>query len=321
MKSIIKSSILFSILLFCFFNLLAQEKPVDTTEVSVTTKNVTLSGTLFTTGNKKKAVVLIIAGSGPTDRDGNSPLIKGKNNSLLQIAAVLAENGISSLRYDKRGIGKSKLRQGITEDSLLFSDMVNDAEALYNYLKENGFKKIYIAGHSEGSLIGMVLANKVDPAGYISIAGVGRNAADILKEQLATLPENLKDESYTALDSLKDGYRIKKVNPQLFSLFRPSVQPYLISWFTYDPEKIIKVLNCRILILQGTTDIQVKETDAENLKAANPKAKLVIIKNMNHILKEVNTLDKAENIKSYSNPVLQVMKQLTDEMINFIKKK
>lgn len=300
----------------------AQTNSIDSAEISLPVKNAVISGTLFTPkGKKNTPVVLIIAGSGPTDRNGNSKIIPGKNNSLLQIADVLAQNGIASLRYDKRGIGKSKLLPGITEDSILFSDMVDDAAQLYMYLKKEGFVKIFIAGHSEGSLIGMVLAQRVHPVGYISIAGSGRKAADILKEQLASLPENLKQECYTGLDSLEAGYHVKKINPRLFSIFRPSVQSYMISWLSYDPQKIIHQLDCRILILQGTNDLQVQEKDASALKAANKKATLVFIKNMNHVLKEVTSDDKNINIKSYSNPNLPVMKELTGKMINFIQQK
>ena len=308
-------------LLFCVY-LPAPVKLIDSTDIEIPGKNVMLSGTLLTPAKLNiTPVVLLIAGSGPTDRNGNSPLLKGKNNSLLQVADELAKNGIASLRYDKRGIGKSKLTAGITEDSILFSDMVNDAEQFYIYLKEKGYKKIFIAGHSEGSLVGMVLAANVKPAGFISIAGAGRKAADILKEQLISLPQILKTECFTAIDSLQDGYRVKKINPQLFSLLRPSVQPYMISWFSFDPSKIISELQGRVLILQGTKDIQVMEKDALALKAAAPKAKLVLIKNMNHVLKEVKADDRNENIKTYSNPDLPVMKELTNEMINFIMQK
>jgi esterase/lipase len=264
---------------------------------------------------------LIIAGSGPTDRNGNSPALPGKNNCLLQLAEVFAQSGIASLRYDKRIIGKSRLAQGMREDSIVFSDIIEDAEQLYHFLEKAGYKWIYIAGHSEGSLIGMALAQKVKPAGYISIAGSGRKAGDILKEQLAALPEQLKTESYTIIDSLEAGHLVRKVNPSLFSAFMPSVQPYMISWFSNDPVKIISSLKCRTLILQGSNDLQVSEKDAIALKQANTNAKLVIIKNMNHVLKEVESGDPNENKKAYSNPDLIVMKELTDEIINFINEK
>jgi pimeloyl-ACP methyl ester carboxylesterase len=120
---------------------------------------------------------------------------------------------------------------------------------------------------------------------------------------------------------LEAGHFVKKVNPSLLSVFRPSVQPYMISWFSYDPAKIISSLKCRILILQGSNDLQVSEKDAVTLKQANPNAKLVIIKNMNHVLKEVEAGDPNENKKAYSNPDLIVMKELTNEIINFINEK
>src|SRR5215510_12447212 len=187
-----KTGTIFIALLYCFMTN-ANAQKIDSSEVSIPVRKATISATIFTPGNTHQPpVVLIIAGSGPTDRNGNSPALPGKNNCLLQLAEVLGENGIASLRYDKRMIGKSKLAQGMTEDSVVFSDMIDDAEQLYHYLESAGYKQIYIAGHSEGSLIGMVLAQRVKPAGYISIAGSGRKAGDILKEQLAKLPEQLK---------------------------------------------------------------------------------------------------------------------------------
>src|SRR5215510_1262947 len=205
-------------MLSCFI-MQVQGQMIDSSEISLPVRKATISGTIFNPVTREKPpIVLIIAGSGPTDRNGNSPALPGKNNCLLQLAEVLAQNGIASLRYDKRMIGKSKLAQGMTEDSVVFSDMIDDAEQLYHYLESAGYKQIYIAGHSEGSLIGMVLAQRVKPAGYISIAGSGRKAGDILKEQLAKLPEQLKIDSYIAIDSLEAGHFVKKVNPSLVSL-------------------------------------------------------------------------------------------------------
>jgi len=297
----------------------AQDKEIDSSQVSIPVREATIDGTIYTPViSQKPPVVLIIAGSGPTDRDGNSLGLPGKNNCLLQLAEVLAQNGIASLRYDKRMIGKSRVAQGMREDSVVFSDMIDDAEQLFHFLEKAGYKKIFIAGHSEGSLIGMVVAQRVKPAGYISIAGGGRKAADILKEQLAALPEQLRTDAKTTIDSLEAGHFVKKVNPALLSVFRPSVQPYMISWFSYDPAKIISSLKCRVMILQGTSDLQVSEKDAMALKQANAGAKLVMIKKMNHVMKEVEPGDTKENVKAYSNPDLMVMTQLTSEIINFI---
>lgn len=301
-------------------DLKAQKNHYVATDAEVEVKGGTLYGTLFTpTDVKNPPVVLLIAGSGPTDRDGNTPLIPGKNNSLLQIADSLASHGIACLRYDKRGIAKS-IFKNMVEDSIRFSDGINDAIAWYRFLENQHFKNIYIAGHSEGSLVGMGAAQLINPAGFISIAGAGRRIDIILKEQLASLPDELKIKSYDYLDTLVAGNKISKPDVKLYSLFRPSVQSYMISWIQYDPQQIIQSLKCPVLIAQGTKDTQVKVEDAESLKAAKPSSELLLIKNMNHVLKEIAGDEPQENQKSYSNPLLPVMHELIAGMVNFIKK-
>lgn len=301
----------------------AQPSYYSSQEAELAIAGGTLKGTLFTPNDvNRPAVVLIIAGSGPTDRDGNSPLLAGKNNSLLQLADSLAARGIASLRYDKRGVAKSQIK-GFKEEQMLFTDGVSDAQGWVQWLREKGFRKIYIAGHSEGSLVGLIAAQSEKIKGFISIAGVGRPIDLVLREQLAAGagPDSLKLLANRYLDTLMSGQRIAKPNPLLFSLFRPSVQPYMISWLRYDPQQLIRSLSLPVLIMQGTNDIQVKETDAELLARANPDAKLVIIENMNHVLKEVKSSAKADNMASYSNPGLPVMTQLVNAIDQFVKGK
>lgn len=296
----------------------AQNAYYTTEEIKLPLTGVTLYGTLtLPTGIKRPPVVLLIAGSGPTDRDGNTPLIKGKNNSLLQLADSLARHGIASLRYDKRAIGQSKV-SNFQEDSLLFSDGVNDALSLCGLLKKKKYKKIFIAGHSEGSLVGLGAANRFPVSGFISIAGAGRRIDLVLKEQLATLPDSLRQLSYAYLDSMSAGKKIAKPNLLLYNIFRPSVQPYMISWIGYDPQQLVAALHCPVLIVQGTKDLQVKEKDAQALAAANTGAGLLIINDMNHVLKEVKGTTREENIKAYSDPSLPVMGELIEGMVNFI---
>lgn len=301
----------------------AQPSSYSSQEAELAIAGGTLKGTLFTPNDvNRPAVVLIIAGSGPTDRDGNSPLLAGKNNSLLQLADSLAARGIASLRYDKRGVAKSQIK-GFKEEQMLFTDGVSDAQGWVQWLREKGFRKIYIAGHSEGSLVGLIAAQSEKIKGFISIAGVGRPIDLVLREQLAAGagPDSLKLLANRYLDTLMSGQRIAKPNPLLFSLFRPSVQPYMISWLRYDPQQLIRSLSLPVLIMQGTNDVQVKETDAELLARANPDAKLVIIENMNHVLKEVKSSAKADNMASYSNPGLPVMTQLVNAIDQFVKGK
>ncbi len=289
-------------------------------EVSLPLKDVILSGTFFQPlQDDKKNAVLVIAGSGPTDRDGNSPLIPGKNNSLLQLADSLVNHGIAVLRYDKRGIGKSKMSAGLGEENTTFPDMTADAAALYDWIKEQGYTNIYIAGHSEGSLVGMIAAGQVKARGFISIAGAGRKAGDILKEQLsAQLTPELKHQFTAAIDSLEKGFTVTKTDPSLMSLLRPSVQPYMRSWLAADPQKIISRLKIPVLILQGSKDLQIKEPDAQLLAQSHKKGTLVILPNINHVLKEVLSDKREENLKSYSDPKLPLPSALISAITGFI---
>jgi pimeloyl-ACP methyl ester carboxylesterase len=292
-------------------------------EVSIIVNGSNIRGTLeVPKSNQPVDVVLLIAGSGPTDRDGNTRLLNGKNNSLKMLADLFAKNGIASLRYDKRGIGAS---DKVIETDLSFEMYVNDAVEWIKYLKnDKRFSRIIIAGHSEGSLIGMISATKIGIDKFISLCGAGQPAYTIISEQLKNvgLSKEELDQHYKLIDSLRSGQNIKNIpaNPIFQSLYRASVQKYIISWFKYDPANVISELNIPILIVGGTTDIQVDVKDAEILNKANPKSELVIVEDMNHILKEVATKDRTLNISSYTNPELELSTQLCKSLIDFIKK-
>ena len=287
------------------------------TEVSLKIVSGSLHGTLTTPiPFKKGTVALIIAGSGPTDRNGNN--VAMENNSLKNLAHDLAKNGIATLRYDKRGIAASQ--QALTrEEDLRFEDLVEDAKGwIFQLKKDKKYKRIVVIGHSEGSLIGMLAAKEADQ--FISLAGAGKSADLILKEQLNNQPQMLKDVAFPIIDSLKVGKTVDKINPLLQSLFTKSVQPYLISWFKYDPAQELKKLNKPTLLIQGDKDIQVGVEDAKLLAQVVPSAKLVIINKMNHIFKIIEG-DKKENMASYKDPNLSNAMQLTEEITAFIQKK
>ena len=275
-----------------------------------------LFGTLTTPDlTKKYPVALIIAGSGPTDRNGNNPMMK--NNSLKMLAEVLAKNGIASLRYDKRGIGESKA-SAISEQSLVFENYTEDAKSWINLLKQDKrFSGVVIIGHSEGSLIGMIAGAKANK--FISIAGPGESADKLIKTQIESKAnKQLNDLTFPIIDSLKSGNQVKKVDPMLNALFRPSIQPYLISWFKYNPQAEIKKLNVPILIVQGNNDLQVTVKDAETLSQANKNAELLIVDKMNHIMKIVEG-DNQANLESYKNESLPLSEVMTSKIVSFIK--
>jgi pimeloyl-ACP methyl ester carboxylesterase len=276
-----------------------------------------LFGTLIMPDVAKKCpVALIIAGSGPTDRNGNNPMMK--NNSLKMLSEALAKNGIASLRFDKRGIGESKTAAA-TESGLVFENYIEDTKSWINYLKQDKrFSQLIVIGHSEGSLIGMIAGAKADK--FISIAGAGDSADKILKAQIASKSnKEIEDLTFPIIDSLKNGKTVKNVDPMLNSLFRPSIQPYIISWFKYNPQTEIKKITIPILILQGNKDLQVTIKDAENLSEANKKAELLIIDKMNHVLKIIDG-DEQANYASYNNEVLPVSEVMIDKIVSFIRK-
>jgi len=309
-----KSELLLLILIFSAINLSAQSEEI----ITLDTGSGELEGTLLSPNlDKKFPLALIIAGSGPTDRDGNNPMMT--NNSLKMLATGLAENGIATLRYDKRGVAKSA-NAGLKEIDLRFENYAEDASKWLELLrKDNRFNEIIVIGHSEGSLIGMLAANNDIVDKFVSIAGVGRLAADILREQLQGQPAVVLDASLPILDKLEAGETVEDIPPMLLSLFRPSVQPYMISWFQYNPKDEIAKLKKPVLIIQGTTDIQVKVFDAEQLAEGNSNSKLQIIDGMNHVLKEAVS-DRQKNIETYSNPDLPLINGLVDAIANFIKK-
>ncbi|UFH35662.1 alpha/beta hydrolase [Flavobacterium acetivorans] len=265
--------------------------------------------------NKKTNLVILIAGSGPTDRDGNQ---KGMtNNSLKYLAEDLAKNDIAVFSYDKRII--AQMAAGIMDEkTLLFDDFIKDSKDILTFFKnQKKYNKIIIAGHSEGALIGMIAANGNADA-YISLAGAGRTIDAVILEQIEKKAPFLKEEVQKNLESLKSGKTFELKNQMLASLFRESVQPYMISWIKYDPQNEIKKLQIPVLILNGTKDLQVTVSEAELLKKAKPEAKLAIIEDMNHIFKEIKG-DDSENMKSYTDPNLRLTDKLVTTINLFIK--
>ncbi len=288
--------------------------------VQLETPTGVVHGTLLVpAGRGPHPFALLIAGSGPTDRDGNSAVLPGANNSLKLLAEGLAGREIASLRYDKRGVGES-LPAGPNEADLRFDTYVDDAAAWVQPLREDPrFSTVTIIGHSEGSLIGMLAAQQSEADAFISIAGIARPAGQVIRDQLRPqLPPELWEESERILAALETGRTADSVPQTLYALYRPSVQPYMISWLRYTPTQEIARLLIPVLIIQGTTDIQVSVTEAETLKQAHPDAELVVIEGMNHVLKTVPS-DPTQQQASYSDPALPIVPELIERLTTFIR--
>lgn len=229
--------------------------------------------------------VLLIAGSGPTDRDGNTPLLPAPVDNLKRLAQQLATRGIASLRYDKRGLGGS-VYPGLNEQALRFDHLVDDAVQLARLLaREPGIARVSLVGHSEGALIAALAAARTPVQGVVSIAGAGCRASTLMRRQIQfQLPPDLAEPALAALNALEAEQRVDDVSEDLVLLFRPSVQPYLISWFRHDPPQVLAGLDVPVLLLHGAADAQVAPEQARLLHAGRPDARLKIVKGMDHLL-------------------------------------
>jgi hypothetical protein len=300
----------------------ASDKGIDPslTESPISLKTVAgvISGTLTMPkdASGKIPVVLIIAGSGPTDRNGNSPQLQLRTNAYRELAEALGKSGIASVRYDKRMVGASQT--GNKESDLRFEDYVDDAVGLIQMLNnDERFSKVIVLGHSEGSLVGMLACHDEPVKGYISIAGAGERADKILTEQMKSKSETQQQHFKALLDTLKKGKTIDNVDPGLWFIARPTIQKYLMSWCRYDPQHEIRSVKVPTLIIQGTTDLQVNTSNAEKLKKGKSDAQLVIIPNMNHIMKEAPS-DRDQNLATYNNPDLPLKAELVPDIVKFI---
>lgn len=299
---------------------LVMPKTVSVTEkeVSIESDGYKLFGTMNIPETKKNlSVLLLIAGSGPTDRDGNQPNLT--NNSFNYLATDLAQNEIATLRYDKRGIAKSAV-PGFSNADVIFDDYVNDAVEWIKYLKtQNKFAKIYVAGLSEGSLIGMLAAHRAGADGFISLNGPGRPADEIIINQITKqgTPHEVIDQVKSIIVKIKLGEEVKEVPAYLMGLFHPDLQPYMRTWFSYNPKLELGKLNVPVLIVQGENDIQVEVEDANKLKEGSPNAEFNIIAGMNHILKEAD-VDPQLNLATYNNPELPIKNELVKIITQFI---
>ncbi|MEM9531606.1 MAG: alpha/beta fold hydrolase [Pseudomonadota bacterium] len=276
-----------------------------------------LHGTIEKVTGTPAATALIVAGSGPTDRDGNSRLLPGQNNSLRYLAEALSGEGVITLRYDKRMVGESTA-VGLTEADLRFDHYAADAAFLSRELQQQ-FPGLphYLIGHSEGGHLILLAAKRAQPDGLIVLAGPGQHPADLIGTQLkGQLGAPLLGQALAALDQLRSGKTVADPPPALHSMLRPSVQPYLVSWFRNDPETQIASIDLPSLLIYGRRDIQVPVSDGERLAAAATNGKLVVVEHMNHVLK--NVAEDAAPMQGYSDPALPVAPEVIAAISSFL---
>jgi pimeloyl-ACP methyl ester carboxylesterase len=280
-----------------------------------------IHGTLIDAGSKAPTV-LIIPGSGPTDRDGNNPMgVKAAPYRLL--AEGLAERGISSVRADKRGLFASK--DAVADaNAVTLADYAKDAHGWAKTLRaRTGAGCIWLVGHSEGGLVALKAAQDSSGiCGVVLVATPGRRMGDVLREQLRSNPANapLLGSALTAIAALEAGRRVDVtgMNPALLPLFAPQVQGYLIDLMAADPALLAKSLAVPLLIIHGVEDLQVAEADANALHNAQSKSRLVSIAGMNHVLKQVPAGDRAANFAAYADSAKPIDPTLVETIVSFV---
>lgn len=298
-----------SFIALVIFSISSAFSQIKKEEITINNMAIQLPGTL-TYSAENQPLVIWVHGSGGVNRDGNTP------NYIKQFRDEINKKEIAFFSYDKRTANIKNVKF-IQEDGIYFSDFVSDLKEVINKFKDDKrFSEIILAGHSQGSLIAMLALENVDK--YISIAGAGETIDKTLVRQVTAQSPAFGKLTEQYIKELKENGSIKSVDPNLMSLFAPQNQPFLISWMNLDPIKEITKVKIPTLIINGDKDIQVQISDAENLKKAKPDATLVIIKNMNHPLKNIEKDE--DNLKSYMSADYTISNELIETIENFIKK-
>ncbi len=286
--------------------------------VSIPADPAPLAGTLLLPdGIGPHPALLLWAGSGPVDRDGNLPGLR--NDSLRLLAEALAERGVATLRTDKRGVGQSH-RAGTDESRLSLDLYAADAARWLQALRDDAnVSRAGLLGHSEGALVATLAAQRVVPDRLVLLAGLGTPAGPAILRQLAEggAPPELVEAARGIIARLLRGEAVTDVPAPLAGLFRPSVQPYVASWLLRDPAEELTRVRCPVLAVGGTADLQVRATEARMLAGARPGARLLVIPGMNHVLK-VPAKGRAANVQAYADPELPLAPGLAEGIASFV---
>lgn len=315
-----------------------QPDPRPGTEVTLTRDGVTLAATLVEPrggSSPDMPIAIIVAGSGPTDRDGNSPLLPGRNNGLRELAEALADAGVATLRYDKRGIAGSPAPE-MREEDLRIDDLAADLLAWAQWSREAGITgPLYFVGHSEGALVSLIAATAPGDdglltaapevrerlAGVITLAGAADRFDRLILGQLsAQFPSDgeVMRQARTALEALAEGRTTDVATPELQAILRPSVQPYLISVIARDPLALAGALPVPLLAVGGGADIQVPAGDADRLAEAAGDGRALVLESMSHVLKQAEPGNPASQNAAYSDPSVPLAEGLVEAIAEFI---
>ncbi|WP_259071025.1 alpha/beta hydrolase [Mucilaginibacter sp. X4EP1] len=319
-----KKIVFFILVSFVSVKAIAQDITLDPslseTPISAKTLSSTISGSLVMPKDAKEKipVILIIGDAGLTDRDGNNVKTGVSGNTYKLMAYELGKKGIATVRYDKRFVGSTTTT--IKESQLHIEDFSDDAVSLMNLLNADPrFSKIILFGHGEGALVSLLAGYEQPEKAYIFAEGYADKGEKVLADIMKSKPKFLADEFKTIMDSLKKGKTTDNVDPSLYYIARPSVQPFIMSWCRYDPMRGFKAIKLPILVIQGTTDLTVPVSNGDRFKNAKKEAFYLKIKDMNHILKEAPA-DTDKNMDTYDKANLPIKPELINGIVEFVNK-
>jgi alpha-beta hydrolase superfamily lysophospholipase len=268
--------------------------------------NVTLEGTLLLpiwSELQRVPGVVLIAGSGPTDRDGNNPIVPERIDLLRLLAELLAGAGIASLRYDKRGIGASTARPHdrleAQEEVFAWRHFVADVQAAHAELLRHDEIKNYatgLVGHSEGGLLALAAATAMGtkrPHALVLLSTPGKPLRDIVRSQIARRAPQYLDETNRAMAAIEATGRVPgQLSPALQAVFPIYGGPFFKAALPFDPAAALGALDCSCLVLHGAADTQVvaMEDVAPLMKALGNRqvnGELFVVPGASHNLKSV----------------------------------
>jgi len=295
------------------FGIIISFAQIKSEEITINNQAIQLPGTL-TYSQEKVPLIIWVHGSGPVDRNGNQPAQNVNANYIKQFRDAVNKENLAFFSFDKRTATKNN--SAYLKDTK-FTDFALDIDVIVNHFKkDNRFTKITLVGHSQGSLIAMLASKNIDK--YISLAGAGETIDKTIVKQISKNNLTLGEAAQKQFDTLKAKGKIETVNPFLMNIFAKQNQEFLYEWMQINPTEEIKKITIPTLIINGDKDLQVKIEDAENLKNAKPNAELVIIKNMNHVLKNIEK--EEDNMTSYFSPDFPISEKLIKTIVEFVKK-
>ena len=286
---------------------------IQSEEITIYNKEIKLPGTL-SYSKENTPLIIWVHGSGPVDRNGNQPAQNVNSNYIQQFRVAINTKNIAFFSYDKRTANKEN--SAFFKDTKIM-DFASDAQAVVRHFKNKKiFSEIILIGHSQGALVAMFASKNT--AKYISLAGAGATIDKILVQQISKNNPTLGEAAKQQFDTLRMKGKIEVINPFLISLFAKPMQSFWSAWMLLNPLEEIKKLTIPVLIIQGNKDLQVNIENAEALHAANLKSELVIIQNMNHVLKDIQK--EEDNLSSYYKSTFPISEKLIETIVSFVKK-